>query len=249
MTGGRPLLEIHPADTWADHVADAVAERLAANPDLVVALPTGSTPLPVYERLPAALAAAGASFGAATVVVLDEFIGLPVDHPVRCDAVLRRTLLDRLERPPARFVIFDVDEPDPDAACAAVDDAVAAAGGLDLVILGLGANGHVGMNEPGSAPDAPSRAVDLAPSTIEAARRYGADPAPSRGVTLGMAPILAAREIWLLISGTHKAGILQRTLSDPITSAVPAALLRGHPGLRLIADDRAASGWPARPRS
>jgi len=100
-----------------------------------------------------------------------------------------------------------------------MDAAIEAAGGLDLAILGLGANGHVGMNEPGTPAGAPTRPVDLAPSTIEAARGYGADPPPTRGVTLGLGPLLAAREVWLLARGESKAAILPGPSTAPRRSA------------------------------
>ncbi|MEX2184837.1 MAG: glucosamine-6-phosphate deaminase [Chloroflexota bacterium] len=236
---GRPRLEVFAAAAWADHVAALLAERLAERPGLVVCLPTGATPLPVYERLPAAVAQLGATAGGATVVVLDEYLGLPPGHRARCDAVLRRTVVDRLE-PPPHMIAFDVDGPDPDAACAAFDEAIADAGGLDLVILGLGRNGHVGMNEPGAPADAPTRVVELAGSTREAARGYGVDPPPTHGVTLGMAGILAAPEIWLLATGRAKATILEAAVDGPVTEDVPASLLRDHPRLRVIGDDDAA---------
>jgi glucosamine-6-phosphate deaminase len=239
---GRAI-EILPAAAWADHVAAALATRIGECPDLVVCLPTGDTPVPVYARLPAALAAAGVSAELATIVVLDDYLGLPPGHPARCALVLRRSVVERLVPPPASLIAVDVDAPDPVAACTAFDAAVAAAGGLDLVVLGLGRNGHVGMNEPGSAPQAPTRVVELAPSTREAARGYGADPPPTHGVTLGMAGILAAREVWLLATGGEKAEILARTLDGPSSSDVPASLLRGHPRLHVIADD-AAAAWP-----
>jgi 6-phosphogluconolactonase/Glucosamine-6-phosphate isomerase/deaminase len=184
--------------------------------------------------------------GRARIVLLDEYLGLPARHPIRCDSQLRRQLMDRLDVPPARFLAFDVDGGDPAAACVA-DAEIDAMGGLDLVVLGLGMNGHVGMNEPGTPADAMTRVIDLAPSTIEAARAYGADPPPTRGVTLGMAEILAAREIWLLVSGERKAGILAATLDGPMTPDVPASLLRGHPGLRVIADDAAWPGAATKP--
>lgn len=217
-----------------------LADRFAAKPDLVVCLPTGTTPLPVYERLPAALRERSASAGAATIVGLDEYLGPPAGHPARCDAVLRRTLLDRLDPAPARWIGFEVNDFEPDAAGRRYDAAITAAGGLDLVILGLGANGHVGMNEPGSGPDSPTRIVELAPSTRRAAVRYGADPPPTHGVTLGMGGITAAREVWLLATGTAKAAILAATMHGPVTRDVPASLVRGHPGLRVIVDEAAA---------
>jgi glucosamine-6-phosphate deaminase len=238
LTEARRALEVIPAADWADVVAAALASRIAAQRDLVLCLPTGSTPRPVYERLSGALARAGTTFEMVRVVLLDEYLGLPAGHPIRCDAQLRRQLPDAL----AAFVTFDVDGPDPVAACAAYDAAVADLGGLDVVVLGLGTNGHIGMNEPGTPPDAPTRVIELAASTMAAARAYGADPPPSRGMTLGLAGILAASEIWLLVSGERKAAILQATLDGPVTTDVPASLLRGHPGLRVIADDAAAAG-------
>lgn len=229
-------VRVLPAAAWADHVAALLADRLEARPNLVVCLPTGSTPRPVYERLPSILAGRGVSAAAATVVLLDEYLGVPAGHPARCDSMLGHGLLHRLDPTAERVITFDVDGLDGSAACTAFDDAVAAAGGLDLVVLGLGRNGHIGMNEPGSAVDAPTRVVLLTGSTREAARRYGVDPPPTHGVTLGMAGILATPEIWLLATGAEKADILGATLDGPLTSDVPASQLRDHPGLRIIVD-------------
>ena len=239
MTLARPV-DILPASAWADHVAGLLADRLAARPALVVCLPTGTTPLPVYEALPGILRARSLSAAAATVVLLDEYVGLAAGHRARCDSMLRRGLLDRLDPGVARFISFEVDDLSPQAACTKVDAAISAAGGLDLVVLGLGANGHIGMNEPGSDAETRTRTVELAPSTRDAAIGYGADPAPTRGVTLGIAPILAAREIWLLATGPRKAAILAAILDGIRTTELPASLLRGHPGLRIIVDDEAA---------
>lgn len=233
-------VRVLPGASWADHVASLLADRLDARPGLVACLPTGSTPGPVYERLPGVLASRGVSAAAATVVLLDEYLGVPAGHLARCDSMLGRGLLDRLDPAAGRVITFDVDRLDGTAACAAFDGAVAAAGGLDLVVLGLGRNGHIGMNEPGSPANAPTRVVALAPSTREAARHYGVDPPPAHGVTLGMAGILASPEIWLLATGAHKADILAATLDGPPTADVPASLLRDHPGLRIIVDDAAA---------
>ena len=229
--------EVIPSAAWADVVAGRLADAIATNPSLVLCLPTGSTPLPVYDRLPALLRRRGISAAGVTVVGLDEFLGLPPGHRARCDTILQHRLLDRLEPPVGRFIAIDVDGPDPDAACAAFDAEVAGVGGIDLVVLGLGRNGHVGMNEPGSGVDAPTRVVELAPSTREAAIGYGADPPPTHGVTLGIAPILAAREIWLLATGSEKRAILQRVLEGPASADVPATLLGAHPSQRLIVDD------------
>ena len=232
-------VEVFASADWADRVAGRLAERIAADPSMRLCLPTGSTPLPVYERLPALLRERDVSTAEATVVLLDEYLGLPAGHPARCDATLRRALLDRFDAAPA-FVRFEVDELDPAAACQAFSAALDRIGGLDLVLLGLGTNGHLGMNEPGSPVDAPTRPVELAPETASAARGYGADPPPTRGVTFGMGPIMAAPEVWLLATGERKAAVLQRALNGPIDPDCPASYLRLHPNAAILADDDAA---------
>jgi glucosamine-6-phosphate deaminase len=238
-----------PAGDWAERVAADLAARLRAEPALRLCLPTGETPAPLYAALVAAAERGDVSLGRATIVLLDEYVGVPPGDPARCDTQLRRQLLDRLPHPPAAVHLLDPDPADPDAAVAR-HDAVAAAG-LDLVLLGLGANGHVGLNEPGSTAASPTRVVALAPSSREASvDRYGASEAPEHGVTLGMDRLLEAGEIWLLVTGEHKAGILARALNDPETPDIPATYLRRHPRLRIVADEAATArlmGPPAPP--
>jgi glucosamine-6-phosphate deaminase len=190
-----------------------------------------------------------APFDRSTVLLLDEYVGLPPDDAARCDARLRRELIDRLESPPAAFHPIRVDEL-PAGAAAELHDSVAAQG-LDLALLGLGTNGHVGLNEPGSGADSATRVVDLAPdSQAGAIERYGAGTRPSRGITLGLARLLAATEIWLLVTGERKAGVLRRALEGPEDTRCPASFLRRHSRLRVLADEAAADAlpralWPA----
>jgi len=232
-------VEVLPAAAWASRVAGALAARLAEQPALRLCLPTGDTPSPVYAALVAAEQRAELSFGSATVVMLDEYLGLPPGDPARFDVRLRAELIDRLRVPPAGFVTIDVDGPDPDAAAARHDRA---ARGLDLAVLGLGGNGHVGFNEPGSRPDDPTRVVRLARSTRrEAAERYGAPLVPTGGITIGLARLLEARACWLLVTGERKAAILQRALEAPEGPDCPASWLRRHPRLTVFADEPAAA--------
>lgn len=242
MTPGVRL-EVLPARAWAPAVASALAGRLRARPSLRVCLPTGDTPSPVYDALVEAERRGEASLGSATVVLLDEWLGLPPGDPARCDVRLRRELLDRLRVPPARFVPIEVDGPDPVAAAARHDRA---ATGLDLAVLGLGANGHVGFNEPGSRPEDGTRPVSLAPSSRDAATtRYGAGAVPVAGITVGLDRLLAAGECWLLVTGGRKAAVLRRALEGPETADCPASWLRRHPGLTVYADEPAAAGLAA----
>ena len=198
-------------------------------------LATGSTPLPVYERL----ASAPGAFAAASVLLLDEFGGLPADEPERCDAVLRRVLVDLVEM--ADYRSIDADADDLDAECTAVDRWIDR-GGLDLAVLGLGVNGHLGMNEPGARPDGRTARVELATSTIEGAQRYiSGRHRPTWGVTVGLGDLLRAGEVWVLAAGSTKAEIVARSLQGPVGADVPASLLQDHPNCTWWLDPPAAA--------
>jgi 6-phosphogluconolactonase/glucosamine-6-phosphate isomerase/deaminase len=235
MTALRTL----EAAAWADEVAAKFVDRLQSTPSLRVCLPTGATPIPVYDVLAARIERGDASFALATVILLDEWVGLPPGDPARCDTRLRAQLLDRLPVAPAAVHTIEVDAPDLEAAVARH---AACSLDLDLVVLGLGMNGHVGFNEPGSFPESPTRVVRLAASSRQAAMaRYGAATVPTAGITLGMDRILAAREVWLLVTGERKAGILRRALRDPEGPDCPASYLRRHRGLTVFTDPEAAA--------
>ena len=152
--------------------------------------------------------------------------------------MLQRSLLGLIDTAPASLHSIDVADDDVAAACHRYDAEVAD-GGLDLTVLGLGTNGHLGLNEPGSEPDSSSRVVDLHETTVANAAAYGTGPAPQWGVTLGMGPLLASREIWLLVTGAAKAEILHRSLTDPIGPEVPASYLQTHPNVAVLADQAA----------
>jgi glucosamine-6-phosphate deaminase len=221
--------EVHPDGGWAATVARRAAELISGLDSPRICLPTGNTVAPVYAHL-----ASLVDWTAVTVFVLDEFGGLPPGDPGRCESLIGRHLIDLIDDPPVVHVP-DVDPPDPDGYRALVAD-----GGLDLAIVGLGANGHIGMNEPGSPATSVTRVVDLAPSTSDHSASYGATIRPTWGVTLGMDEILAARELWLVVSGTHKREVLTTALSGPVTPDLPASLLRDHPNLVVFADASAS---------
>lgn len=235
-------LVVLPSAAWASTVASELADRLARRPSLRLCLPTGDTPTPFYAELVAGERRGAWSLAGATVVLLDEWLGLPPGDPARCDVRLRGELFDLLASPPA-FVPIAVDGADVDEPATALDTA---ASGLDLAVVGLGMNGHVGFNEPGTRPEDRSRVVRLARSSREAATaRYGAGAVPSGGVTIGLATILEAGEVWLLVTGERKAGILRQALEEPEGIACPASYLRRHPRLTVFADEAAASGLRA----
>ncbi len=213
-------------------------ERLAARPALRMCLATGSTPLPVYARL----AHSPGTFASAAILLLDEFGGLPADEPERCDGVLRRALVDHVA--PAEYRSIDTEAPDLDAECAAIDAWIDAGPGgvIDLAVLGLGVNGHIGMNEPGSRRSGgpPGSSWRRRPSTARSAT-FGGRYRPTWGVTVGLADLLAAREVWVLAAGAAKAEIVRRSFEGPAGADVPASLLRTHPNCTWWLDSTAVS--------
>lgn len=246
MTGGassgasrQPEIHVVAPEVWAATVADRWAERLRERPTLRMCLPTGSTPLPLYAEI----ATRPVAWTTAEVLLLDEWVGLPPGEPGGCDATLRRSLLDRIDLPEGRYRAIDADADDLRAECAAVDAWLDR--GLDLAIVGLGTNGHIGMNEPGSDPASRTHVLELADDTRSAARRYFGDRAqPTHGVTVGLADLLRAQEVWVLVTGQHKAGVARECLLGAVRPAYPGSLLRDHPRCRWWLDEPAAARLP-----
>ena len=183
-------------------------------------------------------AEAGGDLSDATVFLLDEF-GLPAGSAARCDEMIRRDLLDRLGAQPRAVHTIDIDASDLDAECSRYE-ALVREGGLDLTLLGLGGNGHLGVNEPGSGRDTTTRVVQLTPETSRHAQVYGSSTPATWGVTIGIDTMLASDALWLLVTGSHKAEILNRAMNDDIGPAVPATFLRTHDGVTVFADEAAA---------
>lgn len=232
-------VRVLPVDSWAAAVADAWTERLQANPRLRMCLPTGSTPLPLYERM----VERPVSWARAEVLLLDEWVGVPPDEPGRCDTTLRRTLLDHVDIAAGGYRSIDADAVDLAAECAAVDAWLD--GGLDLAILGVGTNGHVGMNEPGSALSERTHEVELAPATVQSAVRYFGDRArPTHGVTVGLRDLLRAEHVWVIVTGGQKARTVRDCVIGPVQLEVPGSLLRNHPRCVWWLDEAAAGGLP-----
>lgn len=234
-----PAVHVLPARSWAADVAAEFGRRLIQQPRLRICLPTGDTPAPLYAALAEMAIRGELSFALATIILLDEYVDLPVGDPARGASQVRHDLLDRLPSGPARFHAIRVDELAPERAAAELD--ATTADGLDLALVGLGLNGHVGFNEPGSTAQSPTRVVPLSRASVQVATaEYGAKRAPSTGITLGLARILEAAEIWLLVTGERKADVLRRALEEPETPDCPASFLRRHARLHVFADDAAA---------
>lgn len=205
----------------AVRAADVIAAEIGQKPDLRVLVATGNTPMATYAEL-----AKRADLDASQVVAvqLDEYLGVLEDDPRSLYAWMRRSFVEPLG---VRQVVRLDGGADPEAASRAFDAETQRLGGLDLAILGLGPNGHLGFNEPPCGPEAPTRRVGLTPESLASNAGYWPDLAvPREALTAGMPTILNARRVLLLVQGAHKRDVLHRALHGPETPAVPASWLR-----------------------
>ncbi|HVU53335.1 MAG TPA: glucosamine-6-phosphate deaminase [Polyangia bacterium] len=222
--------------------AAAVARLLARKPDAVLGLPTGGTPRPLYAELVRRHRAEGLSFARATTFNLDEYVGVAPAHPGSFHRYMDEALFRHVDLPRARAHVPDGLAADLPAACAAYEAAIAAAGGLDLVLLGLGEDGHVAFNEPTSSLASRTRIKTLSAASRAANQAaFGQDPVPGHVVTMGVATILEARACLLLASGARKARALAAMVEGPVTSMVPASALQLHANATVLCDEAAAA--------
>jgi glucosamine-6-phosphate deaminase len=219
----------------ASHIESTVRSAVALRQRAVLGLATGSTPRKVYARLVELHRAGGLSFRDVITYNLDEYYPIQPLNPRSFRAYMHNHLFSHVNIPPHQAHVLDGTVPEKFVAehCAQFERWIAADGGLDLQLLGIGRNGHIGFNEPGDLPPAkalalPSRCVELAPITRQdAAREFGGqEQVISRALTLGIAPILAVRSILVLATGTHKSEAVTQALKGPMTHRLPASLLQ-----------------------
>jgi len=234
------ILQFDSEPAWIDAVVSLWRDRLRTNPRLRMCLTSGHTPLKIYSAMARTAAASAVSFREAEIFSLDEYGGLPADDSGRCANMLAHYLVNHVDLPRERFHGIDTTASDLDAVCRNYDKAIGS--GFDLTFLGLGMNGHLGLNEPGSAPDSTTRRVKLHDSTVQGTAKYLTHSSlPTWGIGVGMKQLLGSKEIWLLVNGRAKAEIVQRTLRGPVDIAVPATLLRNHGNAWMIVDGEAGA--------
>jgi glucosamine-6-phosphate deaminase len=232
------------ARAMSEIAADIVVDTVAAKPEAVISFPTGSTPLGMFDLLADRAARGAVDLSHIELFCLDEYVGVSADDPNSLTGWLQSALIDRVGIPPEHVHALPATASDVDAATARYERELAQLGGLDLAVLGLGPNGHIAYNEPGSSVDSRTRVVTLTPESVAQAGAYwhGAVSIPQTAVTIGVATLLEARKIVLLVSGAAKADMLRRTLEEPMSADVPASWLRNAGArLHIVADDAAAS--------
>lgn len=227
----------------AAHIIDA---QITTKPDCVLGLATGSTPVGMYRQLVEWYDEGDLDFGRVRTVNLDEYLGLPPSHSQSYRRFMDSNLFDRVNIDKTRTNVPDGLAPDVQAECARYDRLIEDMGGVDIQVLGMGHNGHIGFNEPADHFELGTHVVELAPSTIEANSRFftSLDDVPRRAITMGMRNIMSARCILMVVSGGDKADIVARAFTGYVTPRVPASLLQLHPNAVLVGDEAALSRLP-----
>lgn len=225
-------------------LARDVAAHVRRTPSLVLGLPTGRTPVPFYRELVALCRRREIDLSSATTFNLDEFVGLEPRDPHSYRSYMDRHLFDHVNLPPRRIHVLDGSVRDTSAECARYERAIARAGGIDIQVLGLGVNGHIGFNEPSRGLIARTHRTRLTAATRRANRAQfdgQLRAVPREALSMGMATILAARRIVLLATGAAKAACVKRMIEGEISTRVPASFLQLHPAAEVWLDRAAAT--------
>ncbi len=220
-----------------------VARAVREKPHIVLGLATGNTPLPLYKELARLHREEGLDFGRAETFNLDEYVGLAPEHPASYHHFMKTHLFSGLNIPAGRIHIPDGQAADIPAACRQYEDAIRDAGGIDIQVLGIGTNGHIGFNEPSSSLASRTRIKTLTRQTrLDNSADFGGEEnVPCHVITMGLGTILESRMCLLLAFGRKKAPAIAKALEGPVTAAVPASVLQLHPHASVILDEDAAT--------
>ncbi len=237
----RVIIQTDP-ESASRRAARFIADLVRRKPDCVLGLATGSTPLPTYRELIRLHREEGLDFSQVTTFNLDEYVGLPPTHPQSYRHFMQESLFNQLNIPAEKTHVPDGLAQDFPAACSEYEEQIKKAGGIDLQLLGLGADGHIAFNEPGSSLGSRTRLKSLTSETIrDNARFFGSeDQVPRLAVTMGVGTILESRGCLLLAFGEHKSAAAKATVEGPVTAQITASALQFHRDAICIFDEGAA---------
>ena len=227
-------------DDASQHAATLVADQIRRKPDSVICTASGSTPTRTYAKLGELATESQLAVDRVSIVKLDEWLGLPLDDAHTCESFLRQHVLAPLRISADRYIGFDSQPADEPAECRRIESEIQASGGIDLAILGIGVNGHIGLNEPAEFLQFGCHVADLAPTTVGHTMLEGTADRITRGLTMGMRDILGARRILLLAFGEQKAKPIRELLKKRVTARFPASFLWLHPNVTCLCDQAAA---------
>ncbi len=237
-------MKIYKAKDYKDmsrKAANIISAQVIMKPNCVLGLATGSTPIGTYDQLVEWYNKGDLDFSEVTSVNLDEYKGLPRTNDQSYYYFMHQHLFDRVNIDPERTNVPNGMEPDAEKECGRYEELIRSLGGVDLQLLGLGHNGHIGFNEPGEAFEKETHCVDLTESTIEANKRFfaSADDVPKQAYTMGIKTIMQAKKILIVVNGENKADIVERAFFGPVTPEVPASILQLHNDVTLVGDEEA----------
>ena len=224
--------------------ANIIAAQVTLKPNCVLGLATGGTPVGAYADLVERYNKGDLDFSEVTTVNLDEYRGLPKEHPESYWSFMHRNLFDHVNVPAESIHLPDGTNPDAEDACKQYNEVIHSVGGIDLQLLGLGPNGHIGFNEPGDAFELETHCVDLTAATIEANKRFfdgNEDLVPKQAYTMGIKTIMQARKVLVVVNGKGKAEAVKAMITGPVTPACPGSILQLHPDCTVVADEEALS--------
>ena len=241
------IIKVKTPEEMGKAAADEFEAVIHAKPACVIGLATGSTPLPLYRELIAREKAGLIDFSRVRSANLDEYKGLAPDHPQSYRRFMQENLFDHISIRPENTYVPDGLTTDVTAMCTAYEQTIEELGGVDLQLLGLGHDGHIGFNEPCDHFPVRTHEVALTESTRRANARFfaGEDEVPTAAYTMGVGTVMAARRVLMIVTGADKADILHRAFCGPVTPWVPASILQFHPDVTLICDEAAWSGMKA----
>lgn len=237
-------MKIYKAKDYKDmsrKAANIISAQVIMKPNCVLGLATGSTPIGTYDQMVEWYNKGDLDFSEVTTVNLDEYKGLPRTNDQSYYYFMHQHLFDRVNIDPERTNVPNGMEPDAEKECGRYEELIRSLGGVDLQLLGLGHNGHIGFNEPGEAFEKETHCVDLTESTIEANKRFfaSADDVPKQAYTMGIKTIMQAKKILIVVNGENKADIVERAFFGPVTPEVPASILQLHNDVTLVGDEEA----------
>jgi galactosamine-6-phosphate isomerase len=214
--------------------------QAASKPLICVA--SGDSPSGIYKNIVKGVGSNKINIDSWSFLGLDEWVGLNGNDEGSCRFHLNRELFTPLNIPTNRICFFDGAASDLEQQCSITENNIKTSGGIEIAILGLGMNGHIGMNEPHTSIQTRSHIINLDPLTVEVGQKYFKKPQPlEKGITLGINTLMEAKHLVLVVSGAKKAGIVKQVMEGPISEAVPASLLRNHPNCSIYLDEAAAA--------
>ncbi|AKP45881.1 MULTISPECIES: glucosamine-6-phosphate deaminase [Bacillus] len=237
------VVKVANYEEMSQKAAECIIRQVKEKPDSVLGLATGGTVIGTYQLLAKDHQKNGTSYRQILTVNLDEYIGISPEHEQSYHFYMKKRLFDHVQIPPENTYLPDGQAEDLEEECKRYDERIESLGGIDLQLLGIGVNGHIGFNEPGTPFDSKTHIVELSESTRKANARFfnTLEEVPKKAITMGIETIMKSKKILLLASGLKKAPIIRKLFQEGITEEIPASVLKKHENVVLIADEEALS--------